>query len=163
MKRIVLPLGAIAIALSSFAGCSKTDTTATTNTTVAQASSGNSTKATDSDPMRPDGATVPSDLDKTVIDAQRCGDLSMAYTGLYTPLLGGSASPEDKAKIEVALKEMKTQVPGRIADELTIIESGLQKANGIAELGTFFASDEYKKANDSVATYLAKECGKPGA
>lgn len=168
MKRIVLPVAAAAVALAFFAGCSKTDTTATTNTTqaAAQSSSGDAKSSTTKgvgDVSIPGNVTMPGggDVNKTMADAQKCLDMSTAYAGLFTPIMGGG-SDSDKAAVEKKLQEMKAQVPDKIKTDLTTIEDGIKNANGLIELGNFFSSSTYTTANTNVTNYLTNECNKVG-
>jgi hypothetical protein len=164
MKRIVLPVAAFSIALTLFAGCSKSDTTATTDTTQAAAQSNSDSKASTTkagDVVVPGNVNVPGggDINKTMADAQKCADLGAAYAGLYASLMGSSA---DKSAVTAKLAEIKGQVPDKIKADLTTIENGVKKANGPVELSTFLASAEYTKANDTITAYLTKECNKIG-
>lgn len=184
MKRIAVPVAALAIAVAALAGCSKSDTTSTTATTAAQASSGDkatttekssdkkgattSTKpAKDGDSSSsitiPGNVSVPGgDINKTLGDAQKCIDMATAYTGLFTPLMGGQVSNADKAKIQSALDDMKANVPSSIADDIETIESGLKGANSVTEVADFLSSDQFTKANDAITNYLTVECNKVG-
>jgi hypothetical protein len=190
MKRIAVPVAALAIAVAAMAGCSKNDTTSTTATTAAQASSGDKatttagseTKSSTSEKKGATTSTKPAkdgessssitipgnvsipggDVNKTLGDAQKCIDMATAYTGLFTPLIGGQVSNADKAKIQSALDDMKNNVPSSIADDIETIESGLNGANSVSDVAEFLSSDKFNTANDAITTYLTTECQKVG-
>ena len=164
MKRLALPLAAAALALVALAGCSKTDT-ASTSTTQAQAqSNGNSGNNSSSSISVPGGVTVPGggDINKIAADAQKCGEASAGYAGLYTPLMSGSASDADKQKVTDALNKLKADAPANIQADLDTIANGIKNAKSFADLGTFLSSDAYTKANNEVTNYLASACSKVG-
>ncbi len=175
MRRLLLTTAALGAGVLLFAGCSKTDSTATTTaSTQAEAKSGSKTNPSTTENTTSGGAsdstmpTVPgnipgaNDVNKTLADGQKCMDLSLAYAGIYGPLISGSANDAQKAEIAQKLAEMKRQVPDGIRKDLDTIEAGIKNSNGMMELGEFMSSSEYTRANESVQNYLDKECANVG-
>lgn len=165
-------LGALLLAgflLAGLAGCSskKSDTvTATgddTTETTAETSRSEDSKSDDSradKPSRSDstdgGASAPDELDLGSFG--NCLEVAGTYAGIHLSALG-AGDEEAKAELQRSLDQIKGEVPPDIQDDLQVIADGVAKSKNLTELGEFWDSDEYKKANENVEKYLDEQCG----
>jgi hypothetical protein len=167
MRKLTAVLAGILLALA-LVGCTSSDSDeegVSTEADRASSESGSQSGASsEDDSSSGDGsssgdATDSSDLSDVLgEDASNCLEVSLAYGSIYLSALG-LGSEGDRAEIERQIEEIRGKVPEDIRDDLQTIEEGLSEADGLAGIGEFFESDEYKQADENITTYLEETCG----
>jgi hypothetical protein len=91
-------------------------------------------------------------------DAGDCLEVTLAYGSVYLSALG-LGSEQELAELDRQLDEIRDKVPADVQDDLQTIADGLSEADGLVEVGEFFESEEYRRADENVTAYLEETCG----
>jgi hypothetical protein len=90
-----------------------------------------------------------------------CVEIGAAYASIYLNALG-AGDEQTKAELEKTLDQLKGEVPEDVRDDLQVIADGIARSKNLVEVGEFFDSEEYTKANANIERYINEQCGTSG-
>lgn len=90
-----------------------------------------------------------------------CVEIGAAYASVHLNALG-AGDEQTKAELEKTLDQLKGEVPDDVRDDLQVIADGIARSKNLVELGEFFDSEEYTKANANIERYINEQCGTSG-
>ncbi|WP_208026942.1 hypothetical protein [Rhabdothermincola sediminis] len=168
-------LGALLLAglfLAGLVGCSskKSDTTteaggretagtsAETESAEGEGGSGDSSSGDSSS----GGSASTDELDLSNLGGLgNCLEIGAAYASVHLNALG-AGDEQTRAELQKALDDLEGELPDDIRDDLQVIADGISRSKNLVEVGEFFDSEEYTKANANIERYINEECGTSG-
>jgi hypothetical protein len=90
-----------------------------------------------------------------------CLEIGAAYASVHLNALG-AGDEQTRAELEKTLDQLKGELPDDIRDDLQVIADGIARSKNLVEVGEFFDSEEYTKANANIERYINEQCGTSG-
>ncbi|WP_334143916.1 hypothetical protein [Rhabdothermincola sp.] len=164
-------LGALLLAgllLAGLVGCSsKKSSTTEAESREATESAGESGSSSGDGGSSSGGSSSGGDTSTDELDLSKlggfgnCVEIGAAYASIYLNALG-AGDEQTKAELEKTLDQLKGEVPEDVRDDLQVIADGIARSKNLVEVGEFFDSEEYTKANANIERYINEQCGTSG-
>ena len=153
---VLLAAGVLLFSAASCTTKKAVDVSAESSTTEAHSSEGGgtttSTRRTTTTESQSDSSDIPG-----LGDLGDCLEVSLAYASIF--ITATFANDDQMNELEQQLDEIKGKVPADIQDDLDVISQGMADADGIAGVGEFLDSDEFKEADANIQQYFEESCG----
>ena len=137
---------------SSSSGSSSSDSSSSDSSS----SSGSSTDSGSSS----DSSGSTDTLDPNAVAGLLGDDCAKAYSTYISLAAAAFGSPEDAAKAQNELDQIKGKVPAKIQKDIQVLADGFSaiKTDGIVAAGQKMDSPEFKAASDDLTAYFTNGC-----
>ena len=132
---------------SSSSGSSSSDSSSSSGSSTDSGSSSDSSGSTDT-------------LDPNAVAGLLGDDCAKAYSTYISLAAAAFGSPEDAAKAQNELDQIKGKVPAKIQKDIQVLADGFSaiKTDGIVAAGQKMDSPEFKAASDDLTAYFTNGC-----